>query len=166
MKTPEEETLLGDVLCDESYAGFRAQVRDRMSAEIRRCRAFRRAKQLLALAACVAGALGIHWILAPRAPVDRQAGRIAIVRSVPLKPEQIVTTVAHGSAVTVMRSRDVEISSLRLGIFETVATVPAKQISDEELLDLFKGRAVALVNSGSGKRLLFLDEESSRSTTP
>jgi len=166
MKTPEQERLLGNVLYDESYAGFRVQVRERMLGEVRRHRHLRRTKQLLALAACLAVAAGVHWIFTSRQTITPKAERITIVRSVPLRPEQIITTGGHAGTLAVVVSRDMEVSSLRLGIVETVARLPADILTDEQLLNLFKGRAVALVNSASGKRLLLLDEESSDFATP
>ncbi|HMJ65041.1 MAG TPA: hypothetical protein VK615_06795 [Candidatus Binatia bacterium] len=166
MKTPEQERLLGDVLYDESYAGYRTQVRERMLGEVRRHRQLRRTKQLLALAACLAVAAGAHWIFTFRHPTNPQLDRVAVVHSVPLKPEQIVTTARHASGLAVVGSRDMEVSSLRLGIVETVARLPADTLTDEQLLDLFKGRAVALVNLANGKTLLFLDEQSSDFATP
>src|SRR5213594_308512 len=159
MKTPEQERLLRDVLRDESYLGFRAQVRDAMLAELRARRHFQRRKQLLALAACVALALGVQWILTPRDSRNIQLAHIPMVRSVSLKPEQLVTTAGHAGALAVIESRDIEVSSLRLGIVQTVTTLPGDTLTDEQLLDLFKGRAVALVNSTNGKKVLFLDEK-------
>jgi hypothetical protein len=166
MKTPEQERLLGDVLCGESYTGFRAQVREQMLGEIRRCRLFRRTRQLLALAACGAMVVGAQWVFTFRQTTKSKPGGVTMVRSTPLKPEQIVTTAEYAGALAVVGSRDMEVSSLRLGIVETVATLPADMLTDEQLLDLFKGRAVALVNSANGKTLLFLDEQSSDFATP
>ncbi len=47
------------------------------------------------------------------------------------------------------------------------ATVPGTHIrllTDEELLDLFPGRAVAILGTGNERQLVFLDEQRHRST--
>jgi hypothetical protein len=164
MKT--RELLLADVLHDQTYLAFRAQLRQTMLGELRRQRRARRAKELLALAACLALVLGIHRILTSHHQTSVQPTRIAVVRSVPLKPEQIVTTAAHASALAMVRSHDFQLSSVRFGIVETRATLPADTLTDEQLLDLFKGRAVALVSSSQGKQLLFLDEPQPDTAAP
>src|SRR5438093_2933142 len=138
MKTPEQEHLLADVLHDQSYLDFRAQLRQTMLGELRRQRRTRRTKQLLALAACVTLALGVQWTLALRHQTHVRPAPIASVRSVPLKPEQIVTTAGHASALAMVESRDLELNSVRFGIVEPRATLPADTLTDEQLLDLFK----------------------------
>jgi hypothetical protein len=166
MKTPERERLLADVLHDQTYLDFRAQLRQTMLGELRRQRRAPRAKQLLALAACVALVFGVQWILTFRHPANVQPTRIAVIRSVPLKSGQIVTTAGHASSFAMVQSHDLELSSVRFGIVETRAVLPADTLSDEQLLDLFKGRAVALVSSSRGKQLLFLDEPQPDSAAP
>lgn len=42
---------------------------------------------------------------------------------------------------------------------KTIAGTPIRVLSDEELLDLFKGHPVALAGKPGHQRLLFLDEE-------
>lgn len=160
MKTPEQERLLRDVLNeDEGYAALRAQLRQKMLAEVRRRRWSRRAKPVLALAACVAVALTLLWLVQPRDSNPRQGMGAPTVRSVPLKPEQIVTTAKHNPNVVMVQSRTVEVLSARLDVVRTIGEFRADSLTDEELLDLFKGRAVALVNLSTGKKLVFLDEE-------
>ncbi|SRR5258705_8720020 len=164
MKT--RELLLADVLHDQSYLDFRAQLRQTMLRELRRQRRRQRSRQLLALAACIALAFGVLWVVFFRDQTSVRPTRIATVRSVPLKPEQIVTTAGHASALAMVESRTLELNSIRFGIVETRVTLPADTLTDEQLLDLFKGRAVALVNSSKGKQLLFLDEEQPDSAVP
>lgn len=166
MKTPEQERLLSDVLHDQTYLDFRAQLRQTMLGELRRQRRARRSKQLLALAACLALVLGVQRILTFNHQTNVQPTRIAVVRSVPLKPGQIVTTGLHASALAMVQSHDLELSSVRFGIVETRAVLPTDTLTDEQLLDLFKGRAVALVSSSRGKQLLFLDEPQPDSAAP
>jgi len=166
MKTPEQEHLLGDVLYDEVYASYRTQVRERMLGQIRPRRLFRRTRQVLAVAACGAMVVGAQWLFTFRHTITPKADRMAIVRSVPLRPQQIITTAEHAGTLAVIASQDMEVSSLRLGIVEAVARLPADTLTDEQLLDLFRGRAVALVSSADGKTLLFLDGQPSDFATP
>src|SRR5436309_3204501 len=125
------ELLLADLLQDQNYLGFRAQLRQTILGELRRQRRTRRIRQLLALAACIALPLGIPWILALRHQTNVPPAPIAIVRSVPLKSEQIVTTAGHASALAMVESRDLELNSVRFGIVETKASLPADTLTDE-----------------------------------
>jgi hypothetical protein len=160
MKTPEQERLLCDVLNeDETYSAFRAQLRQTMLTEARRQYGSRRGKQLLALAACVAIALTLLWLLQPRNSNDTPPAGLAIVHSIPLKPEQIVTTANHNPNVVLVLSRNTEVMSANFEAVRTVGELPPDVLTDQQLLDLFKGRAVALVNLDTGKKLVFLDEE-------
>jgi len=159
MKTPEQERLLGDVLNeDETYNAFRARLRQTMLAEVRRTHRSR-GKQLLALAACVALALTPLWLLQPRNSGNTHPAGLSIVQSIPLKPAQIVTTANHSPHVTVVESRNIEIMSANFEVVRTIGELPPDILTDEQLLDLFKGRAVVLVNLTTGKKLVFLDEE-------
>jgi len=160
MKTPEHERLLRDVLNeDETYGAFRAQLRQAMLTEVRRGRGSRRGNQLLALAACLAIALTLLWLLQPRNPNHSQPAGIAIVRSIPLQAGQIVTTANHHPNVGLVQSRNIEVMSANFEIVRTVGELPPDVLTDDQLLDLFRGRAVALVDLGSGKKLVLLDEE-------
>jgi hypothetical protein len=49
--------------------------------------------------------------------------------------------------------------SANFEVVRTIGELPPDILTDEQLLDLFKGRAVALVNLATGKKLVFLDEE-------
>jgi hypothetical protein len=153
MKT-EQEGLLGDVLHDESYARFRSQLRETMLKSVRARRRRRWAKPLLALAACVAMVLTANSLLQTRAPRVAPASNVVTVRSVPLRPEQIVTTANAVRNIAVVHSRAPE----SLAMVSTIA-LPVEGLSDEELLALFKGRAVALVGAGPERRLVFLDDD-------
>ena len=160
MKTPEQEHLLRDVLnADESYNAFRARLRQTMLAEVRRTHRSSGKQQLLALAACVALALAPLWLLQPRKSGHTYPTGVSIVQSIPLKPDQIVTTANHSPHVTVVASRNIEIISPNFEVVRTIGELPPDILTDEQLLDLFKGRAVALVNLATGKKLVFLDEE-------
>ena len=82
-----------------------------------------------------------------------------MVRSIPLKPDQIVTTANNSPNVVLVQSRNIEVMSANFEVVRTIGELPPDVLTDEQLLDLFKGRAVALVDLGSGKKLVFLDEE-------
>lgn len=159
MKTPEQERLLNDVLHGESYTGFRTEVCETMLAELRRQRRARRMRQMLALAACILLALALHWLVQLPDRVPPSYAGVPIVRSVPLRPDQLVTTVGHGQPFAVIQSRDIQLAAVQMEIVRTVAELPANTLTDEQLLDLFKGRPVALVSLDTGKRLLLLDED-------
>ena len=154
MKTAEQERLLADVLHDESYIAFRRELGEAMLKSARARRRRRWTKPLLALAACVAITLTANSLLQTRAPVVVPASTVVTIRSVPLRPEQIVTTASAMRNLAVVHSRTPE----SLPVVSTV-TLPVKGLSDEELLALFQGRAVALVGAGADRRLMFLDED-------
>lgn len=157
MKTPEQERLLHDVLHDEGYAAYRAELCERMLSAVRRERRWRRTRQSLALAACVSFALTLHWIVQHRHTSVSPSGRLAVIRTVPLKADQIVTTAGHAAGLTVVQSPNIELSSARFDVVRTIVELPTDTLTDEQLLELFKDRPVALVHSGSGKKLFFLD---------
>lgn len=153
MRIPEQERLLTDVLHDESYVAFRAELRQAMLKSVRRRHRHRWMKPVLAVAACAAMLLTAQWLTQTRAPVTSSPSRVVTIRSIPLRPDQIVSTANALKPIGVVRSGMPE-------SFSTVATVrlPVEGVSDDELLDLFKGRAVALVGAGSDKRLMFFGE--------
>ena len=160
MKTPDQERLLRDALNeDETYSAFRAQLRQIMLTEVRRQHGSDRGKQLLAMAACLAIALTLLWVLQPRNSNDIPPPGVAIVRSIPLKPDQIVTTANHHPNIGLVQSRNIELMSANFETVRTLGELPPDVLTDEQLLDLFRGRAVALVDLGSAKKLVFLDEE-------
>jgi hypothetical protein len=158
MKTPEQERLLADVLHDESYMAFRAELRERMLKNVRARRRQRWVKPLLAMAACITMALTALWLQQSRAPVVAPVSSVVTVLTAPLRPDQIVTTAGAMLNVAVVRSRAPE----SLSVVSTVA-LPVEGLSDDELLELFRGRAVVLVGTGSARRLMFLDEQSAGS---
>jgi hypothetical protein len=162
MKTPEQDRLLSDVLRNESYVAFRAELHQKSLAEFRRQRWVQRRSRFLALAACVPVLLGLYLFLTPRA-VNRSEPQavVATIRSRPLSKDQIITTARLAGTLVTTIPQDLRltlplatIEVVRTGIqLESVAT-----ISDEQLLDLFPGRPIALVTRQSGtKMLVFLD---------
>ena len=158
MNTPKKR-LLTDVLAHEDYASFRARLLDRSLGEVRRRRWVHRGNQLLALAAC----LVIMWWLS--FVVLRQPGPghvkfpCEIVRSLPLTSGEVVNTTGFMAALVTTMPGGLGRSSMEL-----VHTDPQFHgtdfISDQQLLALFQGHPLALVNPGPGKKQLrFLNPE-------
>jgi len=164
MKTPEQDRLLDDVLRNESYVAFRAELYQKSLAEFRRQRWVNTRNRFLALAACVPVILSLYLLLAPRTvTTPKPQAVVATIRSKSLSKDQIistgrqmatlVTTVPQDLQLTLTPARiEVVRTSLQL---ESVAT-----ISDEQLLDLFPGHPIALVSRSPGtKTLVFLDRD-------
>ena len=144
MKTPDQVRLLRDVLHEESYVAFRNELRKNALADLRRQRRAAWRRPLLALAACVPFLAGLVFWLATRPSGENGSiPACSLVRSAPLTKEQLVTT----------RSAPfVEV------VHTDAQQFIAEQISDEQLLGLFRGHSLALTVTGPGtKRLLFLD---------
>jgi hypothetical protein len=154
MKTAERERLLHNVLCDETYDAFRAELRQTLLAEVRRTRRRGRIQPLLALAACVTLVLGSNWLLRTRAPILPESAGLAPVRTVPLRADQIVTTAQNTRDLQLLTSRPPEPGFA----ITTGVTLPDIALTDDELLKLFEGRPVALVSYAGGKKLVLLDE--------
>jgi hypothetical protein len=156
MKTPRER-LLTELLLHEDYAAFRARLLDKSLGEVRRRRWIRRGSQLLALAVCLAVMAGLSLVVL-RKPTHRPVKLpCEIMRSVPLHREEIVTTA--GLMATLVKTAPGAIA--RTGA-EVVRTDPQSQapelISDQQLLALFEGHPVALIDHGIGrKQLTFLN---------
>ena len=162
MKTPEQDRLLDDVLRNESYVAFRAELHQKSLAEFRRQRWVKTRSRFLALAACVPVILCLYLFLTPR-PVTtpKPQAVVATIRSKPLLKDQIITTARLTATLVATIPQDLQltfpadrIEIVRTGLqLESFAT-----ISDEQLLDLFPGRPIALVTRGPGtKMLVFLD---------
>jgi hypothetical protein len=158
MKTPDQERLLRDVLNeDETYKTFRAELRETMLVAVRQRHRSRYARPLLALAACVVVALSFVRLVQTRDGQPHPPAAVAIVRSVPLRPSQIVTT-GQSHALEMVQSRQIELISANFEVVRTLGELSADRLTDEQLLQLFHGRAVALISLTAGKKLVFLDE--------
>ena len=157
MKTTEKDRLLMDVLNDESYAAFRAGLFDSMQVELRRQRAARKRRFALALAACVPIALTLYLLLSARTPSSDHAPGVTMVHTVPLAANQIVRTAAMNSPATITEPH-VLLVSTRATDTEILHSSgqSTEMVSDQQLLDLFKGQPVALVTVGPGERRLVL----------
>jgi hypothetical protein len=158
MKTTEKDRLLNDVLHDEGYAAFRAGLFDDTLAELRRQRATRRGRRLLALAACLPIAAGLYYLLAPPTPQAIQPlSTGAVVRTVPLGRDQIVATAPMTPPPTMAQTKVVFVTTADANIEVVQTTGQAIQmLTDQQLLDLFHGQPVALVTISPGERRLVL----------
>src|SRR5262245_55666579 len=93
MKTPEQDRLLDDVLRNESYVAFRAELHQKSLVEFRHQRWVKTRNQLLALAACIPVILGLYLLLTQRtATTTKGQPVVATIRSKPLSKDQIITT--------------------------------------------------------------------------
>ncbi len=157
MKTTEKDRLLKDVLNDESYAAFRAGLFDGMQVELRRQRAARKRRFALALAACVPLAFASYLLLSPGTPSPDRSPRVAIVHTVPLAANQVVRTAAMSSPATITQPHVLLVTTTATNIEILHSSGQSLEIvSDQQLLDLFKGQPVALVTVGPGERRLVL----------
>ena len=161
MKTTERQRLLRDVLEDEAYCAARNEIVAGVVADAQRRRA-RDAwtRRALALAACVPIAAGIYiGLLQLGSP---KASDVAIVRTQPLRSEEIVRTgnglrpTGSGKEVLIVKTGGETIEFV-----QTSRTT--EELSDQELLALFKGRPVALVSvSAHERQLILLDSDEQR----
>ena len=158
MKTTEKDQLLNDVLRDEGYAAFRAGLFDDTLAQLRRQRAAKRRRRLLALAACLSIAAGLYSLLAPPTPpASHPFSTVAVVRTVPLAEDQIVTTATMTLPPRTAQAKVVFVTTAAANI-EVVQTAgqAVQTLTDQQLLDLFNGQPVALVTIRPGERRLVL----------
>src|SRR4051812_34478328 len=124
--------LLKDVLNEGDYAEFREGLRREAEAAARRKR-MARTTRWLALAACVALLVGISFF--PRrsqqiAIVPTKTSTVSILKTKPLRPEQILVTRATSDLVIATdQSRHV------------------RSISDNELLALFPNHPVGIAET-------------------
>jgi len=73
MKTPEQDRLLDDVLRNESYVAFRAELYRKSLVEFPPPRWVKSRNQLLAIAACVPVILGLYLLSTPRTATTTEA---------------------------------------------------------------------------------------------
>jgi hypothetical protein len=158
MKTNDKDRLLNEVLHDESYAAFRAGLFDDTLAELRRQRAVRSRRRLLALAASLAIAAGLYSLLAPPTPsAIHPFSKVVVVHTMPLAEDQIVTSATIGPPPTSAQAKVVLVTTAAANI-EVVPTASQaiQMLTDQQLLDLFQGQPVALVTIRPGHRRLVL----------
>ena len=140
-----EERLLEDVLRVGDYERFKCSVRDAMVAEARAGRAARRMRHWLAVAASVAlMGTAVFWTRDGEKIAEKKSSGVRIVRTEPMGAGMVVRT---GGQLEVVRSQP------DVALFETVLE-PVAIITDEQLLNLFKDRPVALVRMGGDVRLV------------
>jgi hypothetical protein len=152
--TTDNERLIRDVLRDEGYAQFRDDLRHKALAEFRRSRATRRS-WWLPLAACVPIAAAIYWMRQPQPPAPPPITGVTIVRSAPMKKEQIITTAGYVASLSVMRSSEFPSAAT---IIRSDPALMVQSLTDDELLSLFPGQPVALVTLSDGARTLFFPD--------
>jgi hypothetical protein len=153
MNETEKERLLNDLLRDDSYTEFRGELFERMRGKMRQARALRKASKLLAWAACVTIAIGL---LSHRDRTAKPSAAISIVeeiRTVPLRLDQVVTTATLKGEATFSELQFVSTPDSNVEVIYTVSG-SLEKISDEELLELFKGQSVVLVHTGPNRRQL------------
>ena len=158
MNTTERQRLLRDVLEDEAYCAARNEIVAGVVTDAQRRRA-RDAwtRRALALAACVPIAAGIYIGLLQLG--SSKASDVTIVRTQALRPEEIVRTASsqrfsgNGKEVLIVKTGGEAVEFVRTGR-------TTEELSDQELLALFKGRPVALVSvSANERQLILLDNE-------
>jgi len=158
MNTTEKQRLLRDVLENEAYCAARNEIVAGVLADAQRRRA-RDAwtRRAMALAACVPIAAGIYIGLLQLG--SSKTSDVTIVRTQPLRSEEIVRTASGlpslGSAKEVLI---VKTGGETVEFVQTSRTT--EELSDQELLALFKGRPVALVSvSAHERQLILLDND-------
>jgi len=162
MRTSEKENLMRDVLRDESYLAFREGLRVELVRRVRRQRAARFQRRLLAVAACLPLALGLVLFRFGRdtgRPHPEPLVAAQRVLTVPLAPADIILArpvepIQTSRSVAANVSRVVTATD-QLGIVRTTAQ-PLQLLNDEQLLELFKDRAVVLARDNWGQRQLLL----------
>lgn len=165
MKTREKKRLLKDLLNDEDYRAFRAELFERLYLRLQPRRTHNVRRRIIGLAACVPIAIALYFLIAKRTPpADQNPSTVSVVRTVPLPPDQIVSTRAMKAERSAPFSEVVFVSTTTAEI-EFVHTAPglAESLTDDQLLDLFKGQPVALVFvAPNERRLVVLDQSESR----
>lgn len=159
MKTPEHERLLHDVLATADYTAFRAELAQQLRQQLRSRNdptvaglpsatpRFQWDARYLALAASLLFLGVVLWF--GYRPTSGDVTQL--VRSQPL------------NGIHMVRTSDQPVIHVRTRAFEArVETASAAQplnvITDDELLAMFPGKAVALVSDTTGYRhLIFLD---------
>jgi len=148
-----EERLLADVLEAGDYEDFQESVRHSMVAAARANKAGRRNRQLLAMAASLAFlGTAAFWAQYGGSASKETRAQVTIIRTQPMPAGMEVRTASQLEVVRSARSATQ---------FET-ALEPVATITDQQLLNLFKDRPVALVRIGGETRLLTPDERSER----
>jgi len=153
MNETEKERLLNDLLRDDSYTEFRGELFEHMGGKMRQARAVGKASKLLVWAACVTIAIGL---LGHRYRTAKPPAGISIVdeiRTVPLRADQVVTTATAKGEATFSELQFVSTPDSHVEVIYTVSG-SLEKISDEQLLELFKGQAVVLVHTGPNRRQL------------
>jgi hypothetical protein len=160
MKSSEKDRLLTDLLKDEAYLAFRGELFGTLARDLRRQRQARSIRKWFAVAACVPILFGAYLFLNRHASDGTHAPGIAVVRTMPFNPGNIVVTAkAQGQTASLPR---VLVVSTEAGEWQVIRSPndATETLTDEQLLDLFKGQPVALVQVAPNERRLIFPSES------
>jgi hypothetical protein len=148
MKTPDQNDLLKEILADDSLAAMREQSLNQGLAALRGRNRRRRARRMGAMVAVPALVIAAILVF-NRAPENAKVAEVNPVAKT-ITPLTIPTT---APAVTPSAAVATEAAT-------SDAPQPlAKEMSDEELLALFPGRAVALIGPPGRQQLVFFDKD-------
>jgi|ERR1043166_3297953 hypothetical protein len=92
-----------------------------------------------------------------RARAIRRTARLMVSVAVPVVIVAVVLTTQHRRTRKLREAHQIAASPAH--VVKTIEGTPIRVISDEELLDLFKGRPVALAGKPGEQRLILLDEK-------
>jgi hypothetical protein len=160
MKRSEKVRLLTDVLKDETYLAFRGELYGALAGDLRRQRQLRSIRKWFAVAACVPVLFAAYLFLNRHAPDGSpHTSDLAVVRTMPFNPGSIVVTAnAHGQPAFLPTELVVSTKAGELQVIRSPKGV-TETLTDEQLLDLFKGQPVALVQVGPNERRLILPSD-------
>lgn len=130
----KHDPLLHELLSGEEAAACRAASLEQMLAQARDRRRQRQTRRLAVLAAVPALLVLVLVLTRPPAPVSQQAG------STSLPPSSASASLAHADS-------------------SAASEASVRFISDDELLSLFPGRAIALIGPPGQQQFVFLDEK-------
>jgi len=147
MKTPDQNDLLKEILADDSLAAMREHSLNQGLAALRGRNRRRRARRMGVMVAAPGLAIAVILIF-NRAPENARVAQVnpfTKTATQPTTPTPAPTVTPSAAVATEAAAND--------------ATQPlAKEMSDEELLALFPGRAVALIGPPGRQQLVFFDK--------
>jgi hypothetical protein len=152
----DRESLLADVLAEESSAGFREALLTETLALVRRQRRARQALRATYAMALVVGLGALVWRILPPAPLaPLSPGRAyTVLTSRPLPPAALVST-------QVLSASRIVASAASAAMIQTASRGDrVREIDDSELLALLGARPAVLVRLGPHRaELVFVNAE-------
>jgi len=141
--SPANESLLSDVLAEESDPGFREALLGQTLHLVRRQRRFRKVRRAGSALAVLAGLVLFVWRFLPSPPTlpPSPAKAYTLVRTQPLPASAIVETRPLAFRNLVTSARSVE-------ILVTGAAHDFRELDDDQLLDLAAPSPAMLVRRG------------------